>query len=55
MAKSDRPDFENENSFSDDEFRSITATTKDQFNEMLTFCDPVLENNRNRYVYKKIY
>ncbi|XP_071578400.1 uncharacterized protein [Temnothorax nylanderi] len=53
MAKNDRPNFENENSFSDNEFRSITATTKDQFNEMLTFCDPVLENNRNRYVYKK--
>lgn len=53
MAKNDRPDFENENSFSDEEFKSITATTKDQFNEMLTFCDPVVEHNRNRYVYKK--
>ncbi|EFN83296.1 hypothetical protein EAI_15530 [Harpegnathos saltator] len=53
MAKNDRPDFENENSFSDDEFMSITATTKDQFNEMLTFCDPVLENNRHRYVCKR--
>ncbi|KYN28329.1 hypothetical protein ALC57_02254 [Trachymyrmex cornetzi] len=31
---------------------SITVITKDQFNEMLSFCDPVLENNRNRYVYK---
>lgn len=46
--------FEDENSFTDEEFRSISPISKEQFQDLFLYCDPVLErNNRRRHINKK--
>lgn len=45
--------FNDENSFSDDEFKSLTSLTKEQFYELFTFCVPDPNLVRQRHVTKK--
>ena len=53
-VKSNQPDFTNENSFSDQEFQLISPITKEQFHDLLSFCDAVAErNDRLRQIKKK--
>lgn len=48
-------DFNDEQSFTEDEFRSISPITREQFQDLFTYCDPVLEPNQGirRYINKK--
>lgn len=41
--------FIDENSLSDEEFQCIALITKQQFHDLLTYCDPVLQNGRPIY------
>lgn len=45
--------FEDEHSFTDEEFHSISPITKEQFLELFTFCDPVPCQRGHRYITKK--
>ncbi|EZA54546.1 hypothetical protein X777_05526, partial [Ooceraea biroi] len=45
--------YEDENCFSDNEFKSITPIIKEQFRELFTFCDRVPQTGGYRYVTKK--
>lgn len=45
--------FDNENNFSDEEFSSMSPITKEQFRELFTYCDPVIQTNGFLYVTKK--
>lgn len=42
-----------ESEYTDEEFKIITSLTKAEFNDLLTFCERVQENNVFRYIYKK--
>lgn len=45
--------YEDENSFTEDEFKSIAPITKQQFQELYTYCDPVPQEHGIRNVSKK--
>ncbi|XP_032687208.1 uncharacterized protein LOC116851665 [Odontomachus brunneus] len=45
--------YEDENSFTEDEFKSIAPITKQQFQELYTYCDPVPHEHGIRNVSKK--
>ncbi|XP_024884657.1 uncharacterized protein LOC112462835 [Temnothorax curvispinosus] len=45
--------FIDENSLNDEEFQCIAPITKQQFQDLLTYCDPVLQNGRHRYIRRK--
>lgn len=49
LATPDEVDFSNINSFSDEEFELISPITKEQFNDMLTFCDDIEDENDGRH------
>lgn len=42
-----------ENDLSDDDFQCIAPMTKQQFEDILTYCDSVLQNGKLRYISKK--
>lgn len=52
-AKLERTNLTNLNSLLDEEFKLISPVTKQQFQELLTYCDPVPVANGNRYVHEK--
>ena len=41
------------NNLTDDEFDSIAPVTKIQFEELYTYCDPVVMHGQQRFVQKK--
>lgn len=45
--------FTNKNSFSDEEFRIISPVSKQQFDEIVTYCDPIPQLNGRRYIKEK--
>lgn len=45
--------FEDENSFTDEDFQSLSSVTKDQFAELFTYCDPVRQEHGIRFINKK--
>lgn len=53
QASTKIPDFSDESNLNDADFNCLTSLTKDQFNLLLTYCDPVPENGKMRHVYKK--
>lgn len=54
-ARIDEPDFNDENSFTEDEFRSISPITRQQFQDLCTYCDPVPVpgQNTHRHISKR--
>lgn len=46
-------DFRDENEFTNEELQCLTSVNKNQFHELLAYCDPVPENNYLRHIYKK--
>lgn len=54
-ARIDEPDFNDEQNFSEDEFKSLSPITREQFQNLYTYCDPVLEPGQNfhRHVSRK--
>lgn len=53
-AKPDEPNFDDETTFTNEEFQSISPITKEQFRDLYTYCGAVLENtNFHRLVHKK--
>ncbi|KAL6265721.1 hypothetical protein P5V15_002523 [Pogonomyrmex californicus] len=46
--------YNDENSFTDKEFKSIAFISKDQFRKLFTFCDPVPREESHRYVLKRV-
>ena len=48
-------DLTDENSYSDEEFQLISPVTKQQFEDILNYCDPVPQANGLRYVKKKMF
>lgn len=49
----DTQTYEDENSFTDADFQCIAPVTKNQFQELFEFCDPVREETFFRYISKK--
>lgn len=45
--------YNDENSFTDEEFKSIAPLSKDQFRELYTFCDSKPREKGHRYVSKR--
>lgn len=45
--------YENEETFTEEQFKAISPITKIDFNELYTYCDPVAVPGGHRYVYKK--
>lgn len=45
--------YEDENSFTEDEFKAIAPITKQQFQELYTYCDPISQEHGIRNVTKK--
>ncbi|KAJ8671549.1 hypothetical protein QAD02_002808 [Eretmocerus hayati] len=45
--------YENENNFNDIESASISPINKEDFRELFTYCDPVIEENQFRFVTKR--
>lgn len=45
--------YEHEDNFSDEDFKCLSPTTKQQFRDLLTFCDPVPCQGGFRYVNRK--
>lgn len=53
-ARPDEPNFNDENSFTDDEFRCVTSISKAQFDDMYRYCEGNNENeNHGRRVHRK--
>lgn len=46
-------DFSDVHSFEDSDFQCITSLSKDQFQKLFTFCDPVEQAGGSRYVHRK--
>ena len=53
VSKAHESDFINQNNLSDEDFKLLSSMTKEQFRELLQYCDPVPEPNGHRYVYEK--
>ncbi|KYN02792.1 hypothetical protein ALC62_06370 [Cyphomyrmex costatus] len=53
VSKAHESDFINQNNLSDEDFKLLSSMTKEQFRELLQYCDPVPEPKGNRYVYEK--
>ncbi|KAJ8941460.1 hypothetical protein NQ318_016900 [Aromia moschata] len=45
--------YDDETAFTDEEFQTISPINKEQFNELYTYCDPIIVGNGHRYVHKK--
>lgn len=45
--------FEDESDFSEEQFLAVSSITKNQFQDLFTFCDPVAINGTLRYLTKK--
>ncbi|KYN12400.1 hypothetical protein ALC57_15429, partial [Trachymyrmex cornetzi] len=45
--------YDNENNFTDEEFYSLSPITKEQFRDLFSYCDPVVQQNGLLYVSKK--
>jgi len=53
LANLNRWRFEDENSFTDEEFKSVCPITKQNFLNMYDFCEPVPQENGLRYITKR--
>ena len=48
-----RLEYENENNFTDEEFSSLSPVNKEQFRDLFTYCDPIVQLNGLLYVSKR--